>query len=142
MGAVLSYRLATLADAGDLAELNRQLIEDEGSDTQKSPAELETRMRGWLSSEYTGVLFYDADHVAAYALYRDNEGRGVYLRQFFVVRDRRRQGVGRAAFQMLRREILVGTRITLDALIDNSRATGFWEAMGMTEYARMYALDG
>ena len=54
-------------------------------------------MRGWLSTEYRAVSFRREAPVVAYALFRNDEWNRIYLRQFFVVRDARRQGVGRAA---------------------------------------------
>jgi ribosomal protein S18 acetylase RimI-like enzyme len=133
---MLHHRSATLEDTPLLARLNRELIEDEGHENSMTAAELEARMRGWLAAEYQAVVFELEGEVVAYALYRDNEGRGVYLRQFFVSRDLRRRGIGREAFGMLRGEVLPpGTRVALDVLSGNHRAIAFWRALGFGDYA-------
>jgi hypothetical protein len=49
----LNYRRATLNDCSLLAELNHQLIRDEGHRNKMTVPELEQRMRGWL----TGVIY-------------------------------------------------------------------------------------
>ena len=43
---VVEYRVATLEDAPLLAQLNQQLIEDEGHSKPMTAPELEERMRG------------------------------------------------------------------------------------------------
>src|ERR671925_119330 len=93
------YRFATVADARFLAELNHQLIHDEGHRNPMNIDQLKHRMRGWLSSgEYRAVIFAQEDTPVAYALYREDADE-IYLRQFFVVRTRRRHGIGRSAMQ-------------------------------------------
>jgi len=131
----MNYRRATLADCALLAELNRQLIADEGHRNGLTLPELERRMQGWLQSEYAALLFEEAGTVVAYCLYRE-EAEEVYLRQFFVVRDRRRRGIGRYAFRILRSKIWPRTkRLTVDALVSNSSAIAFWRAVGCRDYA-------
>src|SRR5262245_30083508 len=132
----MEWRIATAADSRVLAELNHQLIADEGHRNSMNVDQLERRMLGWLSSEYRAVLFVDHGAVVSYALFRDDEGAGVYLRQFFVVRDRRRQGIGRRALQLFRDEVVPrGTRIVVDVLTRNHAGRSFWTATGFREYA-------
>src|SRR5215468_2732123 len=97
----MNFRRATLDDCALLAELNHQLIRDEGHRNKMTVSELEQRTRGWLASEYAAILFEDGGEVVAYALYRDDPEE-LYLRQLFVVRNRRRQGIGREAVELLR----------------------------------------
>jgi len=52
----MQYRNAEPADCAMLAELNHQLIQDEGHRNQMSVAELEQRMRGWLVGEYAALI--------------------------------------------------------------------------------------
>src|ERR1022692_19586 len=52
----MNFRLATLNDCALLAELNHQLIRDEGHRNKMTVPELEQRMKGWLASEYAVVL--------------------------------------------------------------------------------------
>ena len=94
-------------------------------------------MRGWLGGEYSAVLFELDGATVGYSLFRDDEGRGVYLRQFFVARERRREGIGRRAFELLATEALrPGTRIVIEVLCGNERALAFWSAVGFADYAR------
>ncbi len=117
-----------------LADLNHQLIRDEGHRNRMIIHELEQRMRGWLTSEYAAVIFEEAKEVVAYALYREQVGE-VYLRQFFVVRDRRRQGFGRQAFEILRSRIWpTNKRLTVDVSVHNTAAIAFWRAVGYRAY--------
>src|SRR5258705_8458320 len=101
----MNYRRATLDDCAVLAEMNQQLIQDERHRNRMTLTELRERMRAWLSAEYEGVLFEQDQEAVAYALYRE-EPDEIYLRQFFVVRHRRRQGLGRQAIQILQSKIL------------------------------------
>ena len=131
----MTFRCATVTDCARLAELNHQLLHDEGHRNRNmSLPELEQRMRGWLDSEYTAVFFEDGGEVMAYALYRE-QPEEVYLRQLFVMRDRRRQGVGRQAVEILRSQIWPrGKRLTVDVLVQNTAAIAFWRAMGYQDY--------
>lgn len=59
----------------------------------------------------------------------------VYLRQLFVVRHRRRQGVGRQAVALLRRQIWPGNkRLTVEVLTSNAGGVAFWRACGYRDY--------
>lgn len=132
---MMEYRFATESDLDLLAEWNHQLIRDEGHRNPKTVPELRERMRGWLGGEYKAVLFGPAGEPLAYALYRE-EAAGIYLRQLFVRRDRRREGIGRAAMDILRRQVWPpGKRLTVEVLTANTRAVGFWRAMGYQDYA-------
>ncbi len=131
----MRYRIATLSDIPLLARMNEHLREDEQSRWNLTMEQLESRMRGLLEDDYTAAIFENGDQVVAYALYRPVEG-GVYLRQFFVSRDHRRQGIGRDAIQILMAETWPpDARITLDVLVHNQRGADFWKALGFSEYA-------
>src|SRR5262245_7157097 len=130
----MTSRRATLNDCALLAELNHQLIRDEGHPNRMTVPELEQRMRGWLAAEYVAVLFEEEGEVVAYALYHEGM-QETYLRQLFVVRDRRRQGIGRRAFEMLRAEFLpANKRLTVDVLVQNTAAVAFWRSVGCRDY--------
>ncbi len=64
----MTFRTATLDDCPRLAELNHQLIRDEGHRNRMAVPELEQRMRGWLSEDYRAIIYEDGDEVVAYAL--------------------------------------------------------------------------
>jgi GNAT superfamily N-acetyltransferase len=132
---VLTFRLATPADCPLLAELNHQLIRDEGHRNRMTVPELEARMRGWLTGEYRAVIFEDRGAVVAYALYREQADE-IYLRQLFVVRHRRRQGIGRQAVALLRRHIWpTNKRLTVEVLTANTGGVAFWRSVGYTDYS-------
>src|SRR5882757_4065071 len=125
-GRRMKFRRATLNDCGSIAELNHQLIRDEGH---------RNRMRDWLAAEYTAILFEDGDETVAYGLYREDAGE-IYMRQLFVVRNRRRQGIGREAMETLRSKIWPkGKRLTVDVLVENTAAVAFWRATGYKDYS-------
>ncbi|SRR5216117_2866544 len=134
-GVMLTFRHATANDAALLAALNQRLIQDEGHRNRMTLPELEGRMRTWLRTDYKAVLFEQAGELVAYALYRPESG-AIYLRQFFVSRERRRQGIGRAAIRLLLQQILPpAARIYLDVLSANRSAHQFWRAVGFKDYA-------
>ena len=97
--------------------------------------QLENRMSGWLESEYKAVIFEEHGEVVAYGLYREQTAE-IYLRQLFVVRNRRRQGAGRKAFEILRSKIWPpDKRLTVEVLTRNTGAVAFWRAVGYKDYA-------
>lgn len=99
-----------------------------------SVPELEQRMRGWLVSEYAAVIFERDGEIVAYALYREKPEE-IYLRQFFVARNRRRKGIGRKAIEILRSQIWPrNKRLTVDVLVQNVIAVLFWRAMGYKDF--------
>jgi len=97
--------------------------------------ELEQRMQSWLSSEYRAVLFEDDGEVVAYALYRE-QVEEIYLRQLFVARHRRSQGIGRHAVEILRSQVWpTNKRLTVEVLVANQRGVNFWRSVGYADYA-------
>ena len=132
----MQWRFATIDDSRVLAELNQQLIEDEEHRNSMNIDQLEQRMRLWLGSEYRAVVFLRGSTIVAYALYRGRADGDVHLRQFFVARDSRRQGVGREAMRTFRNAVLDrDKRIVLEVLTNNAAARAFWNATGFREYA-------
>jgi GNAT superfamily N-acetyltransferase len=131
----MTFRPATLDDCPLLAALNHQLIRDERHRNQMTEPELEQRMRGWLAGEYRAVIFEDAGEVVAYGLYRE-QPELIHLRQLFVVRHRRRQGLGRMAVQILRSQVWPkDRRLTVDVLVANQSGVAFWRSVGYADYA-------
>ena len=124
-----------------LGEWNHQLIQDEGHRNPMTAAELEQRMSAWLTSGeyptgtmYRAVIFSDKNEAAAYALFRETEDE-IHLRQFFVVRHRRREGIGRCAMQYLFDNVWPkNKRWTVSVLVQNLPALAFWRAMGFKDY--------
>jgi GNAT superfamily N-acetyltransferase len=134
---------ASLRDAAVLAEMNRQMIADEGYRGKLSLPKSKNRIRGWLrSGEYEAVFFLDHEGSrVGYALFQRQRDalfftkRQVFLRHFFITRSRRRKGVGTRAFKALKEELWKGTnRVDLHVLIRNRRAVDFWHSLGFREY--------
>ena len=130
----LSWQFATEADLDLLASWNHQLIRDEGHRNPMTVQELGVRMKGWLAGEYKAVIFSDSDPVA-YALFKQEDGQ-IYLRQLFVRRDKRREGVGRSSFELLRRDVWpANLRLTVEVLCANQSAISFWRSLGYNDYS-------
>ena len=131
----MNHRFATARDCAMLAELNHQLIRDEGHRNRMTVPELEERLRGWLESEYRGVIFENESGLVGYALFRP-EPAEIYLRQLFILPHWRRQGYGRKAIGILREKIWPrDQRLTVDVLVANTAAVQFWRAVGYRDYA-------
>lgn len=131
----LNHRIATVVNCPLLAELNHQLIQDEGHRNPMTLPELQHRMRRWLSENYTAVLFEEGAEVVAYALFRE-ESEEIYLRHLFVNRSRRREGIGRNAIEILRSRVWpTNKRLTVSVLTSNEPAMAFWRAVGYHDYS-------
>jgi hypothetical protein len=65
----MRHRLATPEDSGALAELNHQLIQDEGRRNSMTIPELEVRMRGWFAAGYRASIFENDSGIQGYALF-------------------------------------------------------------------------
>ena len=129
----LTWRHASDADLGLLAEWNHQLIQDEGHRNPMTVAQLEERMKQWLRGEYQAIVFSE-DEPVGYALYKQTI-ESIYLRQFFVLRSRRSSGIGRAVFAILQRQIWPpDVRLTVDVLCRNSGGIAFWRSLGYQDY--------
>ena len=131
----MEHSIATRNDLQLLAELNSQLMEDEGHESPMSVLQLQRRMRSWLTQRYTAVLFWVDGEVVGYALFRPDE-LGIHLRHFFICRQHRRRGYGRAAMAiLLEKHWPNDATVTLDVLYQNQRALSFWRSLGFTDYA-------
>jgi ribosomal protein S18 acetylase RimI-like enzyme len=133
----MDHRLATLDDVPLLAEMNRQLTEDEQHRNRFRDQEwFAQRMRSFLSGEYQAVLFEWQGRPAAYALYRPDGEESIYLRQIFVARDCRRRGIARQAIAILREHYWPKEkRIAVDVLAGNAAAIALYKAVGFRDYA-------
>jgi predicted acetyltransferase len=131
----VNHRRASVNDCQWLAGLNHQLIQDEGHRNPMGVPELEDRLRQWRLTEYCGIIFEEDGQPVAYAIYRE-EKESIYLRQFFVMRERRRSGVGRRAMSILLTEIWPkDKKRTVEVLFNNRSAVEFWKAIGYKEYS-------
>ena len=94
-----------------IAQMNIQLQRDEGSRVM-TRADALARLERWLKGTYRCVVFVQDGGIIGYAVYRptnpDTEGHlgGIYIRQFFIMTDWRRRGMGRQAFERMRAKVL------------------------------------
>jgi GNAT superfamily N-acetyltransferase len=131
----ISFRPATVADCALLAVLNQQLIQDEANRNPMTLLQLEQRMRGFLAGEYQAVIYEASGEIVAYALYRE-QPEEIYLRHLFVVRQQRRQGIGRLAVEILRSKVWPrNKRLMVEVLVGNRAAAAFWRAVGYQDYS-------
>jgi GNAT superfamily N-acetyltransferase len=123
-------------EAALLAEFNRQLDEDEPHPHPLPVPALMERMTRWIGEgEYQVLVFRSGDQLIGYAVWRPEEF-GTYLRHFFICRDQRRQGCGRAAIQLLCREVFPKDRpVNIDAAIGNKAGIAFWHAIGFQDFS-------
>ena len=133
----MKARIASLADCELLAGMNQRLIRDEGHRNAMTISELLERMRDWLATgEYQAVIFEDSSVPLAYALYRAGKDTSIYLRQFFVQREHRRRGVGRAAIGLLLSEVLRHeSKVIVEVLSNNQAGRAFWSKVGFRDYS-------
>ena len=124
---------ATESDLTALAEMNRQLIIDEGHSNPMNISQLRARMQGWLATEYRAVIISSGDIDVGYALWRE-EPEFIHVRQFFIGRQYRRKGLGRRAISELIKTRWLGRNIRLEVLTGNSVGQAFWHAAGFKDY--------
>lgn len=127
---------AKSTDVDLLTRLNRQLDEDEPHAYPLPLPALTERMARWIESgDYEVLLFRNGDQLIGYAAWRADEF-GTYLRHFFICRDRRRQGWGRAAMQRLCRDVFPKDRpVSIDAVVGNKSGIAFWRAIGFQDFS-------
>ena len=137
----LLIRSANEADLPLLAQMNKRLIEDEGSRNPMSLNELAERMRAWLLGDWQVKLFATDTGIAGYAVYQTRRDEYfpdqtiVYLRQFYIEREMRGQGLGTMAFRALATEDFPpGCRVVIDVLASNPRGDDFWRHVGFQPY--------
>ncbi len=137
----LLIRAATESDLPILARMNKYLIEDEGSRNPKSVVELQHRMSEWLQGDWNVELLVDEETIVGYAVYQFRKDEyypdktAVYLRQFFIDRDKRNKGLGNLAFKTLAQtRFPTGCTIVIDALASNPRGYKFWSKLGFQPY--------
>ncbi len=127
---ILTHRKACADDLNLLVEWNEQLIQDENHRNNMSRAELRDRMVNWIEHEYRATIFEHDGEPVAYSLHREEETQ-IYLRQFYVDRQQRRKGIGRAAMKILFAEIWPEDRtLAVEVLAHNAAAYSFWSAVG------------
>ena len=135
----MTIKKCSLKDADRLAELNKQLIEDEKSDNQMNMEELKSRMEMFLQTDYSAYFFLEENEVVGYALVNPHS-RPVYIRQFLIGRAYRRNHFGRKAVALLMEELAV-SEIDTEVLSWNETGLKFWENCGFAERSRLMRLS-
>ncbi|MBM7568836.1 GNAT family N-acetyltransferase [Paenibacillus sacheonensis] len=118
-------------DVHVLALLNKQLIEDEKHDNPMSIEQLQDRMRQFMEIGYAAYTFVEDERLRGYALV-DHRRDPLYVRQFFICRDSRRNGYGRLAFAKLL-AYLDSPHIDIEVLRGNESGYAFWKSLGFQE---------
>ncbi|MVP00830.1 GNAT family N-acetyltransferase [Paenibacillus lutrae] len=129
------------ADIKFLAQMNKELIQDEGSRNPMSLEQLEERMNGWLFDEWeieiiqkdTSVIGYAVYHIRKDDFYPDE--KYIYLRQFYMRREHRGKGYGTEALKhLIRYSFPYGAKVSIDVLESNARGSNFWKKFGFEPY--------
>lgn len=129
----IKFRRGTEIDLDLLAEWNHELIADEGHRNPMNVAELRKRMSDWIKGEHAAIIFSESEDLA-YALFKETDSE-IFLRQFLVRRDRRREGIGRNAMNILFDRVWPKTkRLTVDVLAANASGIAFWRSVGYHDY--------
>lgn len=130
----MKFREAGQGDVDILAEMNKAMIRDSGHKNPMTVPELRARMTGWLQGEYKAFIFsVDGDDVG-YGVFR-HDPEWIYLRQFYIRPEKRRQGYGLKAVEWLKRVPWKSCgKIRLDVLVGNEQAIAFWRAAGFEDY--------
>ena len=121
----------TEQDVSQLALMNKHLIEDEKSNNPMGVAELEGRMREFISGDYNAYFFIEDEIILGYALIK-HISNPLYLRQFYIEREFRRKHYGKKAFQKLM-EYIQADAIDIDVLPWNERGRLFWKNCGFDD---------
>jgi predicted acetyltransferase len=114
-----------------LAELNKQLYEDEKNDNIPAINILEERLKYAMEQGSKAYLFIDSDEAIGYALVK-TQVSPYYLSHFFICRDMRKKHLGTIAFNQLMNELNVDS-IDLDVFCWNQRGQEFWKSLGFKE---------
>ncbi|WP_416298156.1 GNAT family N-acetyltransferase [Paenibacillus illinoisensis] len=139
----MSLRLqsATKSDLQILAEMNKQLIEDEKSLNPMGIKELEERMSEFLKNNWEIDLIMNEAEIIGYTLYQyqedliNREEKQVYIRQYFIKRECRSMGYGIAGIELLRKTHFKDVKkIEIDVLETNPEGKRFWERAGFKPY--------
>ena len=127
----MTIQKCTIDDCRYLAELNKELINAEGSNNSMTIKELEERMKDFLQTSYEAFFFMEQNMVVGYALVK-MDCEPLYLRQFMIKQEYRRKHYGEQAFQKLL-SCLKTNSVDIEVLSNNHQGIRFWEKMGFVE---------
>ncbi len=115
-------------DVPVLAQMNWQLIRDEGSENPMTVDQLAERMTGFITTTYEAWLIRVDLQVVGYVLV-DMGRQPLYLRQMFIGAPYRRRGYATEAFVALCAE-LQHAPLEVEVFAWNSPAVAFWQSVG------------
>ena len=124
----MEIKECSIDDVPLLAKMNQLFFEEEEPETNLSLPHLEERMKGYINSEYEAFFFVVDDKIVGYALCSKSK-TPVYLRQFFIGRNDRRNGYGKQAFRLLIEHLGV-PESNVDVYAWNDTAIRFWRSLG------------
>lgn len=124
---------ATVADCQALAEMNKQLIVDEGHSNSMNIQELKERMIKFIENEYKCYLIKPEQTLVGYCLFRDDIDY-IYIRQLFVINEYRKQGYGRNCLEELKEIEWKNRKIRTEVMSHNSNGINFWKKVGFNDY--------
>ena len=93
-----------------------------------SHAQFVERMTNWLQDGYRSYLACQNGHTVGYCLFRETP-RHYQLCHFFVVRDRRRRGIGTALLDWMYAHVWSGKPVLLE-VFSNAAAVAFYRDYG------------
>jgi ribosomal protein S18 acetylase RimI-like enzyme len=146
---LVNARALVHQDIEQVAQWNVQLHEDEGSAPLSVDAAAK-RLRRWLEDRtFQGAIFLADGSEVGYVLYEhrpvhadQRAAESVYVRQFFISREARRQGNGTAAFKTFVREFIPrNANVVLDVKESNPSGQRFWESLSFKPMGVTYGLD-
>ena len=114
-----------------LAQLNKQLYEDEENDYIPTIDVFEERLKCSMEQGSKAYLFVEDGIIAGYALVR-TQLSPFYLSHFFICKNMRRKHLGTIAFNQLMTELDTES-IDLDVFCWNQRGQEFWKSLGFKE---------
>jgi ribosomal protein S18 acetylase RimI-like enzyme len=121
----------TYEDLPLLAEMNKQLFEDENNDNIPTIDILQERLKKALEEGSIAYLFVVKGKTVGYALIKTNV-IPYYLSHFYICREVRRNHLGTVAFNSLM-DVLNCDTIDLDVFCWNIRGQEFWKSLGFEE---------
>ncbi|WP_145412099.1 GNAT family N-acetyltransferase [Paenibacillus xylanexedens] len=137
----LRLQSARNKDLQILAEMNKQLIEDEKSSNPMGIDELEKRMSEFLENAWEIDLIMKEEKIIGYTLYQYQEDsinrteKRVYIRQYFIRREYRKMGHGTAGIELLKKtRFREAKQIEIDVLETNPEGKKFWDRAGFKPY--------
>ncbi|MFM0305226.1 GNAT family N-acetyltransferase [Paraburkholderia sediminicola] len=139
----LDIRRANPDEFGLLARMNRELIEDEGHRNPMTVPQLTERFQSFVSNEGWQVdVLLSGSTIVGFMTHRyepdiaEPSGFRVFLRQFYISRDKRRGGIGSRAVELLfKKRFKPGDRVFLDVLEVNPIGRAFWSRSGFSPYS-------